>query len=96
MRSMPSFVLVDLLLRHPFDSLARAPRINVPMLALIAGSDSVVPPAHAQALVKAWRGPVTSVIFERAGHGSISREERYWPAVREFLNRPASSRPPEL
>jgi pimeloyl-ACP methyl ester carboxylesterase len=85
------FVLVDLLLKHPFDSLGRAPTIDAPMLALIAGRDSVVPREHGETLAKAWRGPVTSVVFERAGHGSISSDMRYWLTVREFLRVSAES-----
>jgi fermentation-respiration switch protein FrsA (DUF1100 family) len=90
-RAQYPFVLVDVLLRHPFDSLSRAKTIDVPMLALIAGTDSVVPPAHARTLAKAWRGPVTSVVFERAGHNNISSDMRYWRTVREFLRTSAES-----
>ena len=39
----------------------------------------------AETLAKAWRGPVTSVVFERADHNDIASHARYWPAVREFL-----------
>ena len=84
-RAKYPFVLVDLLLKHPFDSLGRAPAINAPLLALIAGADSIIPPRHAETLVKAWRGPVTSVVFERADHNDISAHARYWLTVREFL-----------
>ncbi|HEY3074508.1 MAG TPA: alpha/beta fold hydrolase [Burkholderiales bacterium] len=84
-RAQYPFVLVDLLLKHPFDSLGRAPAIDAPLLALIAGADSVIPRHHGETLAKAWRGPVTSVVFERADHGSISSDRRYWLTVREFL-----------
>jgi fermentation-respiration switch protein FrsA (DUF1100 family) len=86
-RAQYPFVLVDLLLKHPFDSLARAPTIDAPMLALIAERDSIIPPRHAETLVKAWRGPVTSVVFERADHNDISSHARYWLTVREFLKK---------
>jgi hypothetical protein len=84
-RARYPFVLVDLLLKHPFDSLGRAPTIDAPLLALIAGADSVIPRHHGETLAKAWRGPVTSVVFERADHGSISSDARYWLTVRYFL-----------
>ena len=90
-RAQYPFVLVDLLLKHPFDSLARAPTIDAPLLALIAGADSIIPPRHAETLAKAWRGPVTSVVLERADHNDISAHARYWPAVREFLRSSAES-----
>ena len=84
-RAKYPFALVDVLLKHPFDSLALAPKIAVPMLALIAERDSVIAPAHAMTLLKAWRGPVTPVVIERADHNDISSHPRYWPAVRDFL-----------
>jgi len=86
-RAQYPFVLVDLLLKHPFDSLSRAPAIDAPMLALIAGRDSIIPPRHAEALVKAWRGPVTPIVLERTDHNDISSHPRYWPSVREFLRK---------
>src|SRR5262249_19315765 len=42
------------LLRHPFDSLARAPSIQTPLLCLTAGRDTIVPPAHSARLCAAW------------------------------------------
>jgi fermentation-respiration switch protein FrsA (DUF1100 family) len=84
-RAKYPFVLVDLPLKHPFDSLGGAPTINAPLLALIAGADSVIPHQHAEHLAKAWRGPVTSVLFERADHNDITPHARYWLTVREFL-----------
>jgi fermentation-respiration switch protein FrsA (DUF1100 family) len=86
-RAQYPFVLVDLLLKHPFDSLGRAPAIEAPLLALIAGADSIIPPRHAERLVRAWRGPVTSVVFERADHNDISSDPRYWSTIRGFLKK---------
>ena len=90
-RAKYPFVLVELLLKHPFDSLGRAPAIDAPLLALIAEADSIVPPSHAAALVKAWRGPVTSVVLERADHNDITAHARYWLTVREFLRRSSAA-----
>ena len=92
-RAKYPFALVDILLKHPFDSLARAPKIEAPMLALIAERDSIIAPAHAMTLVKAWRGPATSVLIERADHNDIASHPRYWPAVREFLRNSSRSTP---
>src|SRR5215471_9260085 len=47
------FLPVSLMLRHRFDSLSRAPRIDAPLLALVAGDDRIVPPQHSRALFEA-------------------------------------------
>ena len=83
------YVIVDLLLKHPFDSVTRARAINAPLLALIAGADTVIPPRHAQRLASAWRGPVTSLVFEGAQHNDIDTDARYWQSIREFLKQTA-------
>lgn len=79
------FLLVGALLRHPFDSVGRAPTIDAPMLALVAGADTVIPPPHAAALARAWRGPVTSVVVPGAGHNDIGSHPAYWRTIRDFL-----------
>ena len=79
------FVPVGLLLRHPFDSHARASVIDVPMLALVAGRDTLIPPAHAKRLFDAWRGPKRWQLIARADHNSIDGEDGYWDAITAFL-----------
>jgi fermentation-respiration switch protein FrsA (DUF1100 family) len=88
-RAKYPFVLVDLLLRHPFDSVSRARTIDTPMLALIAGADTVIPPRHAEHLAAAWRGPVTSVVLKGAEHNDIDVHSQYWPSMRDFLRQTA-------
>ena len=85
------FVVVDLLLRHRFDSVARAPSIDAPVLILAGADDTLIPPSHAAALAKAWRGPVTSVVLPQAGHNDISMHRAYWSAIREFLDARSSA-----
>lgn len=79
------FLWIGPLLRHPFDSATRARAIDAPMLALIAGADTIIPPRHGQALVKAWRGPHSSIVLPGAGHNDIGVQPAYWPAIRAFL-----------
>jgi fermentation-respiration switch protein FrsA (DUF1100 family) len=73
------------LLAQPFDALSLAPSIRAPMLALVAGRDTVVPPAHSERLVAAWGGPARTVRFPSAGHNDIQAAPGYWEAARGFL-----------
>jgi len=79
------FLPVRWLLRHPFDSLSRAEAITVPTLILVAGRDTIVPPAHAKRLYASWRGPKRWIEFPGADHDSISDEPEYWRAITTFL-----------
>lgn len=80
------FLPVGWLLRHPFDSMARAPQIAAPLLALVAARDVIIPPAHARRLFDAWKGPKRWVELEGAGHNSTDGSPAFWPAIREFLD----------
>lgn len=75
------------LLRHRFDSAARARTIETPMLALVAGADTIVPPARSAALAEAWRGPATKVVFPGAGHNDLGSRPAYWRTIRDFLRK---------
>ncbi len=79
------FVPVSVLLRHPFDSLARASAIETPMLALVAALDSIIAPRHARRLFEAWRGPKQWLEIGTADHNSISDEALYWDTIAAFL-----------
>lgn len=81
------FLLVGLFLRNRFDSVKRARTVDAPMLALIAGDDTIVPPARGAALVKAWRGPAKSVVIPGAGHNDIAFAPAYWRSIRDFLRK---------
>lgn len=79
------FIPVSLLLKHPFDAAARAPRIAAPLLAVVAGSDRVIPPRHARALFDAWGGPKRWVELRGADHNDIDAAPGFWPAIATFL-----------
>ena len=80
------YLPVDWMLRHRFDSDRLAPGMQQPLLALIAERDEVIPPAHAEALVKAWGGPKHRVLLTGAGHNSTDRHPLFWDAIRAFIN----------
>jgi pimeloyl-ACP methyl ester carboxylesterase len=76
---------VGLLLKHPFDSESRAPRIRAPLLAIAGGRDRIIPPAHSRKLVEVWGGPKRFVELGEADHNDISGAPKYWPAIDGFL-----------
>ena len=81
------FLPVRWMLKHPFDSMALAPRMDAPLLCLIAERDEVIPPEHAERLFAAWRGPKRKVLLPAAGHNDTDADPRFWPAVRAFIEK---------
>lgn len=81
------YLPVDLLLRHRFDSMALAPQLKTPLLCLIAGHDEVIPPEHAERLYAAWGGPKHRVPLAGASHNATDTAPRFWPSIREFLEK---------
>jgi pimeloyl-ACP methyl ester carboxylesterase len=82
-----SWLPVSMLIRHPFDSSALAPDLDVPALIVIAGQDRVIPPAHARKLSQVWGGAVEEVLIDDAAHNSVHADADYWPLIRGFLER---------
>ena len=74
------------LVRHPFDSMARAPGIRVPALVVIGSADTTIPPSHSKRLAAAWGGPHEEVVFEGKGHNDLYGPE-FEAAVRGFLDK---------
>ena len=79
------YLPVDLLLKHRFDSIARAPSLKQPLLCLIAGRDDVIPPVHGERLFDAWGGPKRKILLREAGHNSADAHPMFWPSIREYL-----------
>lgn len=86
-KRMYPWLPVSLLMRHPFDSMARAPAITIPALVLIGEADTLIPRGHSERLAAAWGGPVERVSFEGFGHNDLDVNPRYAEAVRAFLER---------
>ena len=78
---------VGLLMRHPFDSHAIAPRVKVPALFLIGDTDTLIRPAHSEALANAWGGKAERVVLRGFGHNDLDMPSAYDAAVRDFLAR---------
>jgi len=96
-REVYPWLPVALLLRHPFDSGKRAPRVKAPALVLVGEADRVIPAHHSHRLAALWGGPVEEVSFPGFGHDDLSLNPRYDAAIRAFLDRclqPAAGRAP--
>jgi len=79
------YVPVSLLSKHPFDSISRVSNIKIPLVALFASNDRVVPPKHSKKLIEKWKGPKQFHEFKGYGHNSITLAKKYWPRITEFL-----------
>lgn len=62
---------VRTLVRHPFDSVAVARDLDTPALVFKAERDVVVPHKHTEALIAAWRGPVTEHTLPGTNHNAM-------------------------
>lgn len=76
---------VSLLLRHRFDAMPDAKRDAIPMLAIVGGSDSIIPPTRSRALFDAWAGPKTWLVVPRADHNDLGNDDTFWQGVAGFL-----------
>ena len=79
------FLPVSLLLKHRFDAEIEARRCRMPMLTLVASSDSIIPVARSQALYDAWAGPKSWQVVPRSDHNSLGATPEFWNAVAKFL-----------
>lgn len=79
------FLPVRLLLRHRFDSLARAPLITSPLLVMVAPEDTIIPIKYSKRLAEKWGGPHIFISIQDEDHNTIHENEDYWKNINEFL-----------
>jgi hypothetical protein len=84
------YLPVDLMLKHRFDSIALAPRLQQPLLCLISERDEIIPPVHAERLFDAWGGAKRKIILQEAGHNSSDAHPMFWQSITTFLSKPGS------
>ncbi|WP_349649156.1 alpha/beta hydrolase [Candidatus Parabeggiatoa sp. HSG14] len=80
------YVPVSLLLKHHFDSLILASSIKIPMLALIAQNDRIIPPSHSFKLIEAWGGVARHTVITDSHHNNITMSYEYWESIIAFLD----------
>jgi dipeptidyl aminopeptidase/acylaminoacyl peptidase len=83
---------IAFLLGQPFDSLARAPAVSAPLLAILGLRDTVVPPEHGERLAAAWGGLVRVLRLPQAGHDDLQAFPEHWREVSAFLGAAAARR----
>jgi pimeloyl-ACP methyl ester carboxylesterase len=76
---------VSLLLRHRFDGDADAQRAHVPLLAIVADHDSIIPQERSRALYNAWAGPKTWFVVLATDHNTLSAPDAFWYFLGGFL-----------
>ena len=81
------FLPVRWLLKHRFESLPHAARVEAPLLCLVAERDEVIPIVHSKRLFGAWKGPKRWVELPGAGHNSTDGAPEFWSAIRSFLDK---------
>ena len=79
------YLPVSMMLKHRFDSIARAPAIKLPLLCLVASADGVVARPHSERLYAAWGGVKQWREIGPADHASIADKPDYWQAIAAFL-----------
>lgn len=73
------------LARDRFDSLARAPEVEEPVLMVVAGQDRIVPPAHAERLAQAFPRPPEQLRLAESGHNDVQRFPAFASALTAFF-----------
>ena len=87
------FLPVNPLLKDRFESHLRAPRIEVPVLALVAERDEVIPAKISGGLIEAFNPDnLEQVVVSGAGHNTIQEYDEYHRAIKNFMSRISSDR----
>jgi fermentation-respiration switch protein FrsA (DUF1100 family) len=75
------------LIRTRYDTLAKVPRLALPLLVLHGERDDIVPPAQGRRVFEAAGGPKRFVIIPGAGHNDtyVAGGEAYWRSLADFL-----------
>jgi hypothetical protein len=91
LKQSPLFAPLSGIMHRYFDSMARAPSISTPLLALIGTSDTAVPPALSKRLVAAWGGGAIVEVYEGENHDLLLHDNNSWSDIATFLDNSASN-----
>ena len=76
---------VSLLLRHRFDPASDAAHCAMPLLAIVAEDDSIIPVARSRALYDAWAGPKAWLAVPGVDHNTLGATREFWAGIAQFL-----------
>lgn len=77
--------LVRALIADRYDAAALAPALRMPMLAVVAGADEVIPVERSRSLHDAWGGPKRWLELPRARHNDLQAHPAFWREIGAFL-----------
>ncbi len=84
-RVMPIFP-AGWLLRDRFDAVSLVPKVDAPVLVLLAEQDGVIPRRHSEALVEAFPAQqVTVEVIDGADHNTVHLWPSYARSLQKFL-----------
>jgi pimeloyl-ACP methyl ester carboxylesterase len=81
--------LLRLILRYPFDSAAKMPKITCPVLLVHSRADKLIPGGMSDTLTALCRGPVTRLTVTHAGHAGYFSVDKaaVYPSLQQFLEK---------
>jgi hypothetical protein len=86
-KSHRPYLLPGLILKYHFNSLAKAEKINSPVLIFHGVKDPTIPVSQSKILAAAIKTEKQLVIFDEGNHANLSSFEDYKKALHVFLNR---------
>ncbi|MCK8818064.1 hypothetical protein MWH28_11915 [Natroniella sulfidigena] len=81
------FLPMELILKHEFDSIAKASDLEEPVLMLTAEDDRIVPVDYSKALYDQWAGEKEFKMISNRGHNDLHRSEEFWEYISEFIDK---------
>lgn len=78
---------VSLILKHRFDSVSYAPKINTPLFYIYGLKDDIIPYRHSEELAKYWKGGKEKLELPDAGHNNILEGKEVWKRMNDFLRK---------
>ncbi len=79
-------LLVRLLVREEYDSIAAAERVRCPSLVVHGGRDSIIPIDHGRRIAEALGRQARWLEIDGAGHNDLLGHERVWRELAPFLS----------
>ncbi|WP_408956273.1 alpha/beta hydrolase [Natroniella sp. ANB-PHB2] len=81
------FLPMNLVLKHKFDSLSKAPNLKVPVLILTAEDDRIVPVDYSKSLYDKWAGEKEFNVIANRGHNDLHRSKEFWRYISQFIEK---------